>query len=845
MQKKKQLPKSDELYMAIINDMYFILFEACDSKVKISIKKFLDVNKDIPEINNKIYLLKLYLSDEDLHKNKDETIIHLTLNYILYIEYSLKHYDFKNVQFIEDFCLAYLALVCFRFIYVINRQNEQFLSFDLTFFDNYSALIENYQITVKIKAFYEKKAFPLSNKENKYIELLKIFDINKIISLKNGQEEEKINQNNKKEPLDSKKEEIKQNNFNQNRNDSIPKNNNLNNNNSQINISNIKDINGNKKEITNEKNLAKESAEHTKDLNKYNNNKKNNNSQNIKENKMKSNKTKVDNNKSKNINIMKKKEIETNILKNDKNNSNIDNSTKEKEAENSSIIKRLEALELSNKELQLSNKELQLSNIEIQLSNIKLEFKWLETNEKLCIQSIINSLFLNADKIKINYLDSVICSLKNLITKLSNPYNFNLWRKISNIILKNIFIILKINKFTIFQNVSDKLCNKLLSEANHKEINDIKSFKKKVNEYQKMTNDKVKISTKNISPAADKERQFNLITIYLNDKPEITASLSIDFLFYLKEMGNEINHFDEKVLNLILFDNLKIKEEIVEIKEEEEKVDISKNDNYNLNIIYTGKTEFTGNELINFLENPLKYQKKDENITDKFKFIYGKIEDFKNYVGYKDNNTQISELENEGKNIFLKIRQLLNNLETYFKNNNIDINDLEKINNYEKIDLDMKKRIIKYSDLKGLENNANTKLILYENIKERNENLNISMSDKEKKINEQIEEIKNGIDNVAKLIKMNDILQNYKDNLLTKIRSEMEYKNKKEIFNEANIKNFTIAKFYSFLRKYLNSENYKFSIIKRDITNYNLYAAIIEKFHELKDIYKDDCDIAI
>ena len=128
---------------------------------------------------------------------------------------------------------------------------------------------------------------------------------------------------------------------------------------------------------------------------------------------------------------------------------------------------------------------MELSNLDLQLSNIKLEFKSLETNEKLCNQSIINSLSLNADKIKINYLDSVICSLKNLITKLSNPYNFNLWRKISNIILKNIFIILKINKFTIFQSVSDKLAKKLISEAGNKKIKNINSLKEKVENFRK------------------------------------------------------------------------------------------------------------------------------------------------------------------------------------------------------------------------------------------------------------------------------------------------------------------------------------------------------------------------
>ena len=332
----------------------------------------------------------------------------------------------------------------------------------------------------------------------------------------------------------------------------------------------------------------------------------------------------------------------------------------------------------------------------------------------------------------------------------------------------------------------------------------MKEFNKRIENYQAKSKDKGKITIRNISPAADKERQFNLITIYNGNKPEITASLSIDFLFYLKERGNEINHFDEKILNLILFDNLEIKGEIVNKKElEEEKTNEIKNDDSNLNIIYTGKTEFSGDELIDFLENPLKFQKKDDNITDEFKFIYSQIEEFKKSIGYKDNNKQLCELKNEGQNILLKIEELLNNLETDFRNNNIDINNIEKIKDRENVDLNIKKKIKIYSSLKELDGKTNEKLILYENIKERYENLNTSILYKKQKINELIQEIKIGIDKIAKLIKMSDILKYYKDELLEKIKNENEYKNRSEIFNENTIKNFTIDKFYSFLRHIL------------------------------------------
>ena len=135
-------------------------------------------------------------------------------------------------------------------------------------------------------------------------------------------------------------------------------------------------------------------------------------------------------------------------------------------------------------------------------------------------------------------------------------------------------------------------------------------------------------------------------------------------------------------------------------------------------------------------------------------------------------------------------------------------------------------------------------MILYGNIKERYENLNTSILYKKQKINELIQEIKIGIDKIAKLIKMSDILKYYKDELLVKIKNENEYENRSEIFNENTINNFTIDIFYSFLRLYLNSKENRYSIIKRDITKYNLYAAILEEFHEFKGIYKDSCDIS-
>ena len=77
------------------------------------------------------------------------------------------------------------------------------------------------------------------------------------------------------------------------------------------------------------------------------------------------------------------------------------------------------------------------------LSAIKSEINDINKKEQIVISqesiSSIQSVSIN----KMDYLDNNINLLENTVKNIINPYNFNLWRKISNIILKNIFIILK------------------------------------------------------------------------------------------------------------------------------------------------------------------------------------------------------------------------------------------------------------------------------------------------------------------------------------------------------------------------------------------------------------------
>ena len=79
-------------------------------------------------------------------------------------------------------------------------------------------------------------------------------------------------------------------------------------------------------------------------------------------------------------------------------------------------------------------------------------------------------------------------------------------------------------------------------------------FQDKIKRYEEnLENQKQNISSKG-TYAADRKRNYNIIVI----ENQIKYSLIIDFLFFLKEKGNKINHFDEEVIYLILFDELNI-----------------------------------------------------------------------------------------------------------------------------------------------------------------------------------------------------------------------------------------------------------------------------------------------
>ena len=867
----QSIPGLNELLNNFVEDCFQYLVSICNEAAKNSIYLTIQKSKNNSEISNKLYILEYYINDKEITKDRNEDILLLAKNYINYIYGELSRIGvYEEVKFISDYCLAYLALVCFR--YGINQKSikdENFYVFDVSSYANFSALLDKYMIKQQIKEEYEKNSKIIRDKEdkigiNKYTELFQIFDRNQIYLAKYEKKVVEINRiEEKKENINLKENKIQSN--LQKNNDREKKRNKFESNDSRKSkkTDDIKEKNESKNKNVSEDSKNKNATPSIKKDIKTNkiyridildSNKKKEKSRDKKLNeansKEKNIKIKVKENsngtqkKSKIIsktNGVKKKLSKNDLFnedpkikylsqdKNKKARINIKNTKKEEENETEKNLlqinksnNQVEKEDNTNKEKQneeittlaLKN-EIDTMKLEMKFNLVNLEYKLLVTKEQISYESIINSSLLELGKIKIEYLDTIIYHLKDTVTKLTNPYNINLWREVSNIILKNLFVILKNKGFSIRQNAQKIILNNLLSYAQKNNIQNNEGFKKKISTYKNKLALKPLVSTKNQSPAADKDRSFNIITLYKKDGPEINGSLCINFLFYLKELGNKVAHFDEKILDLILFDDLNIKEiKKSDVKNEEKKVNDSNNEYNNLTIEYDGKKEFTGNEILSLLKNPLEFQRKNIEIKNLFTNIYEKINEFKTYINYQDNEVKINELETEAEMLDLKIKELYNNYEAYFQKNKVDIKNLEGIEKNEDINSDIKENIKHYIELKKIDKIISNKKNFYGRIKEKYNDIRNSLDYKIIQINSYIKNIKNTIVKTSKLINIKDIFDHYKEDLKEKIFKE-KYIENDIIFNQKNIDQFTIDKMYQFIRDYLNSEeNYTYSIVK-------------------------------
>ena len=860
-------PHSNELYDVVISDCYEFLYNICSEEAKKSWEKLFKSRTQLYALDNKIYALKFYLLNPESKKTLNKDIIQYTSKYIYHIENAYVNNTFIILKSISDFCLAYLALESYRYIYDNNFNENNFFFFNSDNFKNFSNFLVKYSILSQIKDAYEKSSIPIlkSEVQNKYLLLKEIFDINKIFILEEKAQIDKIKS---KEPQDTKKK-IQNSPINHRFDNSLEK------------IS--KSVNGKKNKGKNETSFKRNNEVNTnipegkiitpKKLDNISRKLNKNSKQSINEKDPKTNKNKIrtynsekkisETDKIKDSKILNNmSQIKTNNQKDceskeeSKKGKSLNNSNKKKENHSDSpdVKDEIEDLRIKMKNMELDlnikmkNMELDL-NIKMKIMELNLNMDYLKLSESFVSVSTINSALINVEKMKCDYLDNLNRKLINGMKNLANPYNFNLWRKVSNMLLKNIFVILKNNKYELRQNKSSAIKNILISNAYKNNLYNDK-FKKKIDKYEsKLNSSNNNTITQNISNAADKKRAYNLVTIYKNDKPDIIASLSSDFLFFLKENGNQVNHFDEKVLNFILFDDMNIieiekKEEIIE----EEKTNIIINEEDVFDKKYEGKVNFNHNEIILMLKNPVAFIKDDYiDIKTLFTPIYSKLEEIKELIGYNNSYVQIKDLEEKVVSISLNIKQIMLYFEDYFKTNNIDFKNVKKALMDDNISQNDKKKLKEYSEIIPVNEKIEGKIKLYQKVKDSITELNSSLKEKEIRINKIIKQIKDEIKKVAKLISIEDVFKKYKSNLLQIINeeNENEYKQNKEIFSEKNINNFSITQFYTFISMSLTKENDQLCRTKRDITNYNLFVEIIQDFQEFKDDYQKDVDIKI
>ena len=521
------------------------------------------------------------------------------------------------------------------------------------------------------------------------------------------------------------------------------------------------------------------------------------------------------------------------------------NKSTQHETFDSSIIqienKSLEDGELVTKKKTLNNNPILLKN-DILCIIIKKSYSYLTLLEKILLKIEFKSAEIDSEKKKVKYLENSIISLKQTIINLGNPYNFNLWRKLSNIILKNLFVILHKKKYKLLQYCNRSVLKSLQNYESKFKGEKLTAFKDKVKKYEERLNGQIGGVQSSGTSEEDKERAFNIIVV----ENQIKYSLVIDFLFFLKEKGNKINHFDEEIIDLILFDDLGIDMAINEDSHERdmntfqtEKENKQSVEKFSKN----SKTSFNFAEIIDMLKNPFKYHQKDINIDKIYTAIYEKITRIKTDIGY-DENIKLNDIKKEIVDLSEEIQNVVDSYEQYFTENKINY---QNKNEKEILDTELKKHMKNYIYIKELQETINKKIPSYENIINALSDLKTITEKCMKEVEELTEEIKIKRQTEEKTLKtISEVFFEFKNTLKKDIMRKEEYKKYANIFSEENINEFSLEDVYAIIEETLNFNNTSFSITKKDITNFNLLVEVITNFEELKCfVYNKDLDVLI
>lgn len=206
------------------------------------------------------------------------------------------------------------------------------------------------------------------------------------------------------------------------------------------------------------------------------------------------------------------------------------------------------------------------------------------------------------------------------------------------------------------------------------------------------------------------------------------------------------------------------------------------------------------------LKNPLKYLQKNTITNNLFDSVYKNIDDLKNEIGYNEKFKQIFELENECKDLYSKIKELMTSIEDYIEKY-YGIKNIKEIKINENCELDLNEKCTIYSELNKFANKINEKMNYFKIIDEKFKELK-SITNLESNINELINKMEEQIKKTSELIKLSDIFDEYKLELINNIENNTEYKNYSNLFTKEKIDGFRFKNLFEFLETYLGINNY-------------------------------------
>ena len=205
-------PQLEELYMVITNDFYKIYLD----KKGENTKEKLDSEKNNLNIKDKIELLKIFISKNKTKNINNSDIIYFLSKYIDNIDsfFSKEKIERIEVQYVDQYCLSYIALVYFNFFCNDKEDIKELFQFNIDKYEHFSKFIIHYSLLNQIKDIYEENSISVLNNnkiyKNLFINLIIKFDNDSIFYPKSYEEEhekiEKVKENANKNNIESFKE---------------------------------------------------------------------------------------------------------------------------------------------------------------------------------------------------------------------------------------------------------------------------------------------------------------------------------------------------------------------------------------------------------------------------------------------------------------------------------------------------------------------------------------------------------------------------------------------------------------------------------------------------------------